>query len=755
MLFAFTGQLRAQSALDKEIDSLQRSIARSDPDTAKVNSYLAIVVRYFSRYMLNGNGKADSLAFFRNIEDCRTLSKKLRDPFGEGSSYVWEAYFNNYFGSTVKRDTLLAQAFSIFRLANNKKGLATALFFKAEMRAGISTDSARRVAYDSSARFAREVGDYKREAQALRAIAVIHIKEGNNARAIKELLDVLELQQKNGDNRTHFTTDMLAMAYMNSSNHKESLRYAIASVDYSRKNNDTAMIVTFYQRLGYLYSDLYNYDKALYYFERALAAFKPNNSAITKDVTTSILSTMANCLVKQGKYQEASLVLSDYLKKYPAEDLKALEFFHFIYLDIDYYLGNYREAEKRLLLLLQHINDWTFVRDFAMRLYTRAGRLYIKLNQPDKAALYSDSAYNWALKTRIWGVLMENSLTLYEVDSIKGNYPGALMHYRTYKAMSDSNQKDIADKHLAELSVQFETDQKNTELAALANTTRLQEETIQQGKFQRNAMIAGSVLLLLLLLLTYNRYRLKKKANTLLQEKQEEINRQNTALENMVREEKKITEEKDKLLAEKEWLMKEINHRVKNNLQVVMSLLNTQSSYLKDEAALSAIHESRHRVHAISLIHRKLYQSDQLLTVIDMGTYIKEVVEYLSDNLHVQRRITFGLFIDPIALDVTQAVPTGLIINEAVTNAVKYAFPGERKGQIDIHMYKTSDGRVELLISDNGIGLPHDFDWQHTESLGMSLMNGLSRQLDGSFGVEQKNGLTIKINFERSKSPAP
>ncbi|HEX6431835.1 MAG TPA: sensor histidine kinase, partial [Niastella sp.] len=185
---------------------------------------------------------------------------------------------------------------------------------------------------------------------------------------------------------------------------------------------------------------------------------------------------------------------------------------------------------------------------------------------------------------------------------------------------------------------------------------------------------------------------------------------------------------------------------------VVMSLLNTQTAYLKDEAALNAIHESRHRVHVISLIHRKLYQSDHQLTVIDMSAYIKEVTEYLVDSLNAGHRIKFGLFIDPVALDVAQAVPTGLIINEAVTNAVKYAFPHGRKGQINIHMYKTRAGYIELHISDDGIGFPDNFDWQHTNSFGMNLMRGLSKQLDGTFEVLQTNGVTISITFEPAKS---
>lgn len=746
-LLIFNGQLRAQSQLDKEIDSLQRSIAQAAPDTGKISLYLAILPKYHLRYALFGNATSDSLAFVRGIEDCRTLSTKLNFIFGRGTTYVLESYFNYFLGHIPKRDTLLAQAFSIFHSANDKKGLANAWFYKAEMWVGFTTDSAKIVAYDSAIQYARESGDLKKEAQASKGRAYLRSVQGKHAQAIQELLEVLEQQKKRGDDQIHYTTDLLGVVYAASGNHKEALRYSIASLDYARMNNDTTRIVTFYQRLGGIYFDMYNYDKSYYYYAKALSAFKPGKPGLVRVITIAITSHMAGSLMHLGNYQEAFRLLSDFQKKFPAVDEKSLDHLHFIYLDLYYYTGDYRKAEQKLLQLLQHVNDWHFVREGITRIYTRAGQIYWKLNQPYKAALYSDSAFASGLKFQDWRVQMENSLTLYRVDSMKGNYLDAMRYQSIYKAASDSLQKDISDKHLAELSVQFETDQKNTELALLANKTQLQQETIQQGQLLRNVMIASSALLLLLLFVTYNRYRIKRKANTLLQEKQQEINRQNNMLEKMVLEEKMITEEKDKLLAEKEWLMKEINHRVKNNLQVVMSLLNTQSSYLKDEAALKAIQESRHRVHAISLIHRKLYQSDRLLTVIDMSTYIREVVEYLAETLDVHHRITFGLFIDPIVLDVTQAVPTGLIINEAVTNSVKYAFPGDQKGKIDIYMYKTPEGHIELLVSDNGIGLPENFDWQHTESLGMSLMNGLSRQLDGNFEVVQKNGLTIKIIF--------
>ena len=199
-------------------------------------------------------------------------------------------------------------------------------------------------------------------------------------------------------------------------------------------------------------------------------------------------------------------------------------------------------------------------------------------------------------------------------------------------------------------------------------------------------------------------------------------------------------------LTEKEWLLKEIHHRVKNNLQIVMSLLNSQSSYINDESALTAIHDSQHRVHAMSLIHQKLYNSENLSS-IDMSFYIRELASYLSDSFNTGQRIRFEFDIEPLELDVSQAVPLGLILNEAITNSLKYAFPNEREGVINVTLSNTSGNQYLLEISDNGIGIPSHLKNKKAGSLGMSLMAGLSEDLDGSFSIEKNNGTVIRILF--------
>jgi len=751
LLPVFTGRLQAQHILDFQIDSLQKLAAKAPPDTGKVNIYLELARNYYTRYALQGSQPADSLAFVNTTQVCRSLSEKLHYVNGIGHGLLWESYFSHFLKNESKRDERLQQAFAVFRASANKAGESKAYFVQAEMRPVSDTSTQRLNLYDTAVKLARKAGDAVKEVNALKGIAHLHILQGKYSLAIQELLNLLDQQKRMNDKRIHFTTDLLSHAFATIGNHKESLRYAIASLQYSRLYSDTALIVTFYQRLANNYATLRNYDKAFYYYDKALSSFIPGNLQVVTSLSLNILCHMTGCLINQKKYQQAFDFLTDRLKKYSGNDELSKVRSSSEYLDLYYYTGRYKEAEECLLNKFQNHEEADFLENNQLFLFTRAGQLYFQLRQFDKAARYSDSAYSMAIRLNSRHYLMENNLTLYKLDSIKGNYLSAIRHYQQYKNYSDTIQSDISNRQAAELAVQYETDQKNSELQLLTDRAQLQQLAIKQGISVRNTMIAGSGLLLLLLFVIFNRYRLKQKANALLQEKQDEINRQNQVLEKMIKDEKKITGEKDKLLTEKGWLMKEINHRVKNNLQVVMGLLDTQRAYLKDEAALNAIQESQHRVHAISLIHQKLYQTELQLTVINMGPYIREVTEYLTQSISSGSCISSSLNIDAVELDVAQAVPVGLIINEAITNSVKYAFPNGRKGQIHICMRKIPACGIELTVSDNGIGLPPDFDWQHTRSLGMSLMRGLSKQLDGTLELASVNGLAIKLHFEPVK----
>ncbi|UOE51257.1 sensor histidine kinase [Mucilaginibacter sp. SMC90] len=253
----------------------------------------------------------------------------------------------------------------------------------------------------------------------------------------------------------------------------------------------------------------------------------------------------------------------------------------------------------------------------------------------------------------------------------------------------------------------------------------------------------GIALLLLLSGITYVNYRQKRQCSLQLQIKQKEINDQNQIMQH-------LTADKERLIDEKDWLLKEVHHRVKNNLQIVMSLLNTQSAFLKNNAALTAIRESQNRVQAIALIHQKLY-SNSNVAYIDIAVYISELINYLVDCYDAHERgIRIEQQIEPVKMDVAQAVPVGLMLNEAITNAIKYAFP-HKQGYINISLGALNDNNIMLNIADDGIGLPQGFDLKDASSLGMEMMKALSKQLDGNFNIENNQGVVITFVFRAEK----
>ncbi len=200
-------------------------------------------------------------------------------------------------------------------------------------------------------------------------------------------------------------------------------------------------------------------------------------------------------------------------------------------------------------------------------------------------------------------------------------------------------------------------------------------------------------------------------------------------------------------LKEKEVLLKEIHHRVKNNLQIVSSLLYLQSRKTSDDQVLSVLRESQTRVRSMALIHEKLYQCDDLAN-INLGDYIRSLTSYLLNSYGVAShmvKLTINVESAPLGLD--RAIPCGLIINELVSNALKYAFPQGRKGEILVNLLHDADGKLILMVKDDGVGLPEDLDVTDTPSLGLQLVNTLVRQLDGTIDIGRKGGTEFRMTL--------
>ncbi len=201
-------------------------------------------------------------------------------------------------------------------------------------------------------------------------------------------------------------------------------------------------------------------------------------------------------------------------------------------------------------------------------------------------------------------------------------------------------------------------------------------------------------------------------------------------------------------LNEKEVLLKEIHHRVKNNLQIISSLLNLQSRYIEDKNALGVFKESQNRIKSMALIHEKLYQSEDL-TKIDFAEYIKSLTLQLFHSYSIDRStVELSINFEGILFDIDTSIPCGLIINELISNSLKYAFPNGRKGKISVDLQLEGEKCV-LIISDDGVGFPEGMDFQNTDTLGLRLVNILVNQIDGVIALDRHGGTSFKIEFTK------
>ncbi|MDD1659852.1 MAG: sensor histidine kinase, partial [Methanomicrobiales archaeon] len=201
-------------------------------------------------------------------------------------------------------------------------------------------------------------------------------------------------------------------------------------------------------------------------------------------------------------------------------------------------------------------------------------------------------------------------------------------------------------------------------------------------------------------------------------------------------------------------LLQEIHHRVKNNMQVISAFLSLQARKIKDPAVQQMFTDSEHRIRTMALIHENLYQSKSFGR-IRMQEYLGRLTDFLLRSYaDMAARVTLTLEATDVCMDIDTAIPCGLIVNELVSNALKYAFPEGRKGTIRISLSKTAEGGYDMVFSDDGIGLPESVDFGSTDTLGLSLVHGLvTTQLGGSIEIQREGGTSYRIGIPARVTP--
>jgi two-component sensor histidine kinase len=566
-------------------------------------------------------------------------------------------------------------------------------------------------------------------------LARVYWETRNSDSAIAVLKRAEMLYQAAHYEKLQSVYSQLGTIYFERAEYRKSMLYELLAVKSAERWGDTTRLACqIYNTLGSIYLKLEDNENALPWYRKALVIAEKHE--LSADVVTVALN-IVNALNRLNRPVEAL----ETLKKLPEKFLSpgpSLDFvIPMLYMVTYMRLHRAQEAKKYSAQLAKFaencrdngvlniccltlakynfdLRNFKITRDYLLK----NDKLIVTLGNPVQAA--------------------QNFLMWYRLDSAEGNFRSAVRNISRYNVLHDSLYSEAKSRQLKQLEVEYETDKKgdSIKMAAqdiqhLSQQSVLQRQLIRQARTGRNAMVAGAILLLLLLGVIYNRYRLKQRNNKLLQAQQEEIGRKNQFLQHLV--------------SEKEWLLKEVHHRVKNNLHTVICLLESQAAYLENDA-LKAVENTQHRIYAMSLIHQKLYQSEDIKT-IDMSVYLPEFVRYLDESFDKIGQIRFELDIDPLKLGGSHAIPLSLIINEAVTNAIKYAFPGKRMGRIRIGLKKDGEDII-LTIADNGIGIDSKLASGGADSLGLKLIRGLSEDINGVCSFSNDHGTTISVIFK-------
>jgi two-component sensor histidine kinase len=570
----------------------------------------------------------------------------------------------------------------------------------------------------------RQLRDTTGEIEMLTRIYEIYFVHQQYDTVRKQLLHVTELEKLIGFKHIHYNYYVLSYLSYNAGDYVNVFSNLKAAIAIMESNQDLAFSNFFYGNMANIYARFDNYGKALEWLTKSLRQ-EPANKV--KRMWYHGFCAVSLNISKFGHPQEALDFVLKTINDYPP--VSADNKFH-----VAYFLGwTYHRlnqpalAEKYygiMLPLMDSIRHDPEENDKLFSAYLDLADYYMDIGHPDLSKKYFQKGKIYANPKQIFNISKTYGV-LCRIDSSEGNYLKAMRDYQLSQMAADSIYNLRKTNQFAELQIQYETEAKDKNIELLVQKDKVQEATLRQSDIIKKVTLAGVVILLVVTGLVYSQYRIKQRAN-------KAINEKNRTLEQLVKD--------------KEWLVKEIHHRVKNNFHIVASLLEIQSSYLKNRDALSAIQESQHRIYAMSIIHQKLYQSDSLST-IRMPEYIYELVEYLRESYSIWENVGFSLQIENIELNDAAAITLGLILNEAITNAIKYAFTKTVDAKISISLTHISDSQIMLSIADNGRGLPTDFESKIGASMGMELLQGLTDDLGGSFSIETKNGTHIRVIF--------
>ncbi|CCH54844.1 unnamed protein product [Fibrisoma limi BUZ 3] len=729
------------------IDSLKVLLKQSKPDTSRANLLLELARSYI---MKPGELPSDLDTALMLVEQAYRISRSLHYAQGQGKAYLIGGQ-----GYREKGETQMARKFDRIAISYFYKHHYAADLAAAYLELGntygtsIEDLNERITYYEAALPLFAQTKQRERMATTLKVLGDLNSIKQNYIEALQQLKRALIIYEEINYPDLQGVYDLLGDVSNHLGDFQNGLKYGLLALKTAVMRKDTSLqLCTIYNRLGITYYKLRDYNLARNSYEKALSIARRYKDTLSVNyVGVNLLEAYKLLGNSRSSILLLKLLSTDFPPKGIEEKIRLTSYY------LHYYqqTRNYPQAQLYCNQLVDQFsqlpskvnNSFLIGCKYAIRFYLATGQL--------KRAQQLINEYQISAKqTKLKDQIAYGHLLAFQVDSAQGNFRSAIDHYKVYKSLQDTLLNESKNKEIANLQVAFETEKKDQEIKLkekniqlLQNRNSSQQASLEQKELQQKSMIGGAIMLMLLLGLTYNRYRIKQRSNQRLEAKQQLIDQKNQTLQ-------QVLSEKEQLLEEREWMLKEIHHRVKNNLQVISSMLNAQFNFLQDPSALAAIRESQNRVQVMALIHQKLYQSDNLAQ-IGMQEYIHEIVDYLIESFDRFDSVRAQLSIADVHFDVSVATPLGLIINEAVTNSLKYAFPHNRRGEVSVALRALEGQTYQLTITDDGIGMPAGFDVTRSKTLGLTMIRGLSKQIKAKLDITQCNGVEISLQFSPVK----
>ncbi|MDP2386974.1 MAG: histidine kinase dimerization/phosphoacceptor domain -containing protein [Bacteroidota bacterium] len=510
----------------------------------------------------------------------------------------------------------------------------------------------------------------------------------------------------------------MAYNYFESGNYTEALQHLSLAQRIGKKLNDEKLLAVTNTYIGQVNIKLKEYDRGIKAYKQSLIYFekekKHRNQAI-------VYNNIGNAFLEQNMHDSALFWFNlsyELNAKTNNQNGLALSLSNrgLAYIEQQNYVG----AEEALLSAYKKYDS--LKNDLSLVLVSsNLARLYTETNKTNEAIIFAQKAEKLGIDVASYEQLVNVYGSLSKLYGKKNEFEKAFNYSRLQMQFADSLANENSQRIQNEMATRFETETLNDKIELLNNANKLKDAEIEKKKARQNLFIAVAAAALIIITLLF--YVLRSKNKT-----QKELEEKNNIIENA--------------LEERGVLLKEIHHRVKNNLQIISSLLSLQGGYGDAVSTEELVKQSESRIKSMALIHEKLYQSESLKE-INLAEYLDSFLEQLANLLFFEEKnISYSVEVEKRNLDIDRLVPLGLIMNELITNAVKHGFKNRASGKIQIQGKQEEDFYL-LTVTDNGEGMPENFSIDRTNSLGIRLMKGLANQIKSKISIQSTPGNTV------------